>query len=121
YDVKAEKTSHYVNLEKVFGILMIVTACSMAFAHGSNDVANAIGPVAAVVSVVQSGGVISPKAELVWWVLPIGALGIVLGLAMFGCRDIDKIGTVITHMTSSLSFATVVGAVTIRAYHASPG
>jgi PiT family inorganic phosphate transporter len=49
------------NVEKVFGILMIFTACGMAFAHGSNDVANAVGPVAAVVSTVQSGGVIGAK------------------------------------------------------------
>ena len=56
----------------------------MAFAHGSNDVANAIGPLAAVVSIVQSGGEISKNAEIVWWILPLGAIGIVLGLAFFG-------------------------------------
>lgn len=112
FDEKADKTSHYVNVEKVFGILMIVTACSMAFAHGSNDVANAIGPVAAVVSVVQSGGVISPKAQLVWWVLPVGALGIVLGLAMFGRRVIATIGKGITHLTPSRGFAAELAAAT---------
>src|SRR5690606_1432579 len=109
---KADKTSHYVNVEKVFGILMIVTACSMAFAHGSNDVANAIGAVAAVVSVVQSGGVISPKAQLVWWVLPVGALGVGLGLAMVGRRVIAAIGKGITQLTPSRGFAAELAAAT---------
>ncbi|MEK9890519.1 MAG: inorganic phosphate transporter, partial [Gammaproteobacteria bacterium] len=63
------------NIERIFGILMIFTACGMAFAHGSNDVANAVGPVAAVVSTVQSGGLIGAKAVMPWWVLGIGAVG----------------------------------------------
>ena len=112
FDENGDKTSHYANVEKVFAILMIVTACSMAFAHGSNDVANAIGPVAAVVSVVQSGGVISATSELAWWILPIGALGIVLGLAMFGRRVIATIGKGITHLTPSRGFAAELAAAT---------
>ena len=112
FDENGDKTSHYANVEKVFAILMIVTACSMAFAHGSNDVANAIGPVAAVVSVVQSGGAISATAKLAWWVLPIGALGIVLGLAMFGRRVIATIGKGITHLTPSRGFAAELAAAT---------
>ena len=54
------------NIERIFGVLMIFTACGMAFAHGSNDVANAVGPLAAVVSTVQSGGIIGAKAALPW-------------------------------------------------------
>ena len=50
---KAEKKEHFYTVEKVFGVLMVITACGMAFAHGSNDVANAIGPLAAVISVAQ--------------------------------------------------------------------
>ena len=46
---------HYENVERIFAILMVITACSMAFAHGSNDVANAVGPVAAVISIVDTG------------------------------------------------------------------
>lgn len=69
----ADRQTQFGNVEKVFAILMVVTACCMAFAHGSNDVANAIGPLAAVVSVVNSGGEIASKAELVWWILPLGA------------------------------------------------
>ncbi|MDX1519153.1 MAG: inorganic phosphate transporter, partial [Gammaproteobacteria bacterium] len=53
---------HFQKVEMVFGVLMLFTACAMAFAHGSNDVANAIGPVAAVVSIVNSGGVVSQQS-----------------------------------------------------------
>ena len=69
--------SRFTDVEKVFGILMVVTACGMAFAHGSNDVANAIGPVAAIVGVVTTGGV-AAKSTVPVWVLLIGAAGIVV-------------------------------------------
>ena len=71
------------NVERVFGILMVFTACAMAFAHGSNDVANAVGPLAAVVSTVQSGGEVVAKSGLPWWVLAVGAMGIVVWLATY--------------------------------------
>ncbi|GGI70942.1 inorganic phosphate transporter [Shewanella gelidii] len=106
----ADRETHYGNVERVFAVLMVVTACCMAFAHGSNDVANAIGPLAAVVSVVQSGGEISKKAELVWWILPLGATGIVLGLAIFGQRVMKTIGKNITHLTPSRGFAAELAA-----------
>ncbi|CAB0151623.1 Sulfate permease CysP [Pseudidiomarina piscicola] len=109
-DPSADKDMHYTNVEKVFAVLMVVTACAMAFAHGSNDVANAIGPLAAVVSIVQSGGEISSKAQLAWWVLPVGAIGIVLGLAMLGKRVIATIGKGITHLTPSRGFAAELAA-----------
>lgn len=110
YDPKADKKTHFANVEKVFAILMVVTACCMAFAHGSNDVANAIGPLAAVVSIVNSGGEIAKKAELVWWILPLGGLGIVAGLALFGHRVIKTIGKGITHLTPSRGFAAELAA-----------
>ncbi|WP_100656015.1 inorganic phosphate transporter [Alteromonas flava] len=100
------------NVEKVFAILMIVTACCMAFAHGSNDVANAIGPLAAVVSVVSSGGQITSSASLAWWILPLGGVGIVAGLALFGHRVIKTIGQGITHLTPSRGFAAEMAAAT---------
>ena len=98
------------NIERIFGILMIFTACGMAFAHGSNDVANAVGPLAAVVSTVQSGGVIGAKAGLPWWVLGIGAAGIVVGLATYGWRVIQTIGRKITELTPSRGFAAELAA-----------
>ncbi|MEK9542847.1 MAG: inorganic phosphate transporter, partial [Luminiphilus sp.] len=100
------------NVERVFGILMIFTACAMAFAHGSNDVANAVGPLAAVVSTVESGGEIVAKSGLPWWVLGIGAIGIVVGLATYGWRVIQTIGRKITELTPSRGFAAELAAAT---------
>ncbi len=110
FDDNADKKTHYANVEKVFAVLMIVTACCMAFAHGSNDVANAIGPLAAVVSIVDNGGEIAKKASLVWWILPLGGFGIVAGLALFGHKVIATIGQGITHLTPSRGFAAELAA-----------
>ncbi|WP_368880991.1 inorganic phosphate transporter [Shewanella algae] len=107
---KNDRQTQFGNVERVFAILMVVTACCMAFAHGSNDVANAIGPLAAVVSVVSSGGEISSKSALVWWILPLGAVGIVMGLAIFGKRVMTTIGKNITHLTPSRGFAAELAA-----------
>jgi len=112
FDASADREMHYTNVEKVFAVLMVVTACAMAFAHGSNDVANAIGPLAAVVSIVSSGGQIDSTAALAWWVLPVGAIGIVAGLAMLGKRVIATIGKGITHLTPSRGFAAELAAET---------
>ncbi|MCL1125813.1 inorganic phosphate transporter [Shewanella surugensis] len=109
-DAKADRQTQFGNVEKVFAILMIVTACCMAFAHGSNDVANAIGPLAAVVAVVNSGGEIGSNSPLVWWILPLGGVGIVMGLAIFGKRVMKTIGTNITHLTPSRGFAAELAA-----------
>jgi len=109
-DPKADKHMHFANVEKIFAVLMIVTACAMAFAHGSNDVANAIGPLAAVVNIVENNGQIAAKAALAWWILPLGGIGIVLGLAIFGKRVMATIGTGITHLTPSRGFAAELAA-----------
>ena len=101
----------FQNVERIFGILMIFTACGMAFAHGSNDVANAVGPVAAVVSTVQLGA-ISSTAPLATWVLLLGAVGIVLGLATYGWRVIQTVGRKITELTPSRGFAAELSAAT---------
>lgn len=109
-DPDADKEMHFTNVEKIFGILMIFTACCMAFAHGSNDVANAIGPLAAVVGIIQSGGQILDKVSLDWWILPLGAVGIVIGLATLGAKVIRTIGENITHLTPSRGFAAEIAA-----------
>lgn len=95
----------FASVEKIFGLLMIFTACAMAFAHGSNDVANAIGPLAAIHSVVASGGDISQQSGLPFWILVLGAIGIVIGLASYGYRVIATIGENITELTPSRGFA----------------
>ncbi|NQZ21152.1 MAG: inorganic phosphate transporter [Colwellia sp.] len=110
FDENATKKTHYANVEKVFAVLMIVTACAMAFAHGSNDVANAIGPLAAVVSIVGNDGEIAAKSAIAWWILPLGGFGIVAGLALFGHKVIATIGQGITHLTPSRGFAAELAA-----------
>ena len=112
-NTKKEKNgAMFDGVERVFAVLMVFTACAMAFAHGSNDVANAIGPLAAVVSVVSSGGEITSSAKLAPWILPLGGVGIVLGLALFGHRVIKTIGQGITHLTPSRGFAAELAAAT---------
>ena len=110
-DPKAEKHHHFATVERVFAILMVVTACSMAFAHGSNDVANAIGPLAAVISV-ASTGVVGGQSSIPFWVLLIGGCGIVIGLATFGRHVIATVGQKITHLTPSRGFAAELAAAT---------
>ena len=110
-DAKAEKNQHFYTVERVFGILMVVTACGMAFAHGSNDVANAIGPLAAVVSIASTGA-ISAKSTLPIWVLALGGGGIVVGLATFGRHVIATVGKKITQLTPSRGFAAELAAAT---------
>jgi len=102
--------NRFASVERVFGVLMVFTACAMAFAHGSNDVANAVGPLAAIASTVQSGGEIVAKSAVPWWILMVGALGIVLGLATYGWRVILTVGSKITELTPSRGFAAELGA-----------
>lgn len=104
-DPEADSAFHFASVERVFAVLMIFTACSMAFAHGSNDVANAVGPLAAIVSVIQSGGEIAARSVVPGWVLLLGAGGIVVGLATYGYRVIATIGRHITELTPSRGFA----------------
>ncbi len=111
-DEQADKEFHFSSVEKVFGVLMMFTACAMAFAHGSNDVANAVGPLAAVVGVVQSGGEIASKSAMPSWVLLLGAGGIVAGLVMYGHKVIATVGTNITELTPSRGFAATLAAAT---------
>lgn len=108
-DPKADKKQHFHTVERVFGVLMIVTACGMAFAHGSNDVANAIGPLAAVISIADTG-TIGAKSAVPTYVLVIGGVGIVIGLATYGRRVIATVGKQITQLTPSRGFAAELAA-----------
>ncbi|RKZ67967.1 MAG: phosphate permease, partial [Gammaproteobacteria bacterium] len=112
HDPKADKDFNFTNVERIFGVLMVLTACAMAFAHGSNDVANAIGPVAAVVGIVQSGGEVASKSALPLWVLGLGGVGIVIGLMMYGKKVIETVGNQITELTPSRGFAATLAAAT---------
>ncbi len=111
-DDDADREYHYASVEKAFTPMMVFTACAMAFAHGSNDVANGIGPMAAVLSVVQSGGDITQKAGLPIWILLIGGVGIVVGLATMGYKVMQTIGTKITELTPTRAYCATLAAAT---------
>jgi PiT family inorganic phosphate transporter len=107
---KEKNGAMFDGVERVFAVLMVFTACAMAFAHGSNDVANAIGPLAAIVSVVQSGGAVATTSDVPYWILLIGASGIVMGLGMLGYRVMITVGRTITELTPSRGFAAQLAA-----------
>ncbi len=100
----------FTQIERIFGVMMLFTACAMAFAHGSNDVANGIGPMAAVVSIVQSGGEMAQDSALPLWILVLGGCGIILGLATLGYRVIQTIGTKITELVPTRGFSAELAA-----------
>lgn len=113
-DAEADKEHHYASVEKVFTPMMIFTACGMAFAHGSNDVANGVGPIAAVVGIVGSGGEVMQSSGLPLWILLMGGFGIILGLATYGYKVMRTIGTKITELTPTRGFsATMAAAATV--------
>lgn len=109
-DPEAEKTSRFDGVEKVFAPMQVFTACAMAFAHGSNDVANGIGPLAAVVDIVKKGGIVSEKAGLPMWILLLGGVGIVVGLSTMGYRVMKTIGKKITELTPTRGFSAELAA-----------
>lgn len=99
----------YVVVERIFGFLQIMSACLMAFAHGANDVANAIGPLSAAITVLQTGA-IPVYTDVPAWALALGGFGIVIGLATWGWRVIETIGKKITELTPTRGFAAEFGA-----------
>lgn len=101
----------YNRVETVFAYLQIMTACMMAFAHGANDVANAIGPLSAAVAILTTG-LFAIEAPVPTWALALGGVGIVVGLATWGWRVIETIGKKITELTPSRGFAAEFGAAT---------
>jgi len=108
-----DAASHDVNIarvERIFTPMMIFTACAMAFAHGSNDVANGVGPLAAVVGMVGSAGEVAAESALPLWILLLGGVGIVLGLATYGFRVMETIGRRITPLTPNRGFCATLAA-----------
>jgi inorganic phosphate transporter, PiT family len=104
-----QRNAEYATVEKVFGYLQIITACCMAFAHGANDVANAIGPLSAAIEVLTKGMML-PHAVVPAWALGLGGVGIVVGLATWGWRVIETIGKKITELTPTRGFSAEFGA-----------
>jgi PiT family inorganic phosphate transporter len=113
-DPEADRKLHFASVEKVFIPLMVLTACAMAFAHGSNDVANGIGPLAAVLALVRSGGDMAQSSPVPPWLLVLGGGGILAGLVTYGYRVMLTIGTRITALTPTSGFcATMAAAATV--------
>jgi len=98
-------------VEGIFVPLAVISSCTVAFAHGANDVANAIGPLAAVVDIAQTGSVKSSVAVPLW-VLILGGVGIVIGLATYGHKVMLTIGSAITEITASRAVAVNIAAST---------
>ena len=91
-------------VEKIFAVLVIITSCTVAFAHGANDVANAIGPLAAVAEIIKNNAV-PGKVPVSIWFLILGGSGIAIGLATFGYRVLRLVGTKVTEITPSRGVA----------------
>ena len=106
---EADPDHRFDQVERIFVVLQILTACAIAFAHGSNDVANAIGPLAAIVNAVENVD-LTAKAPVAPWMLAIGGLGIVIGLATWGYRVMETVGKRITELTPSRGFAAQLAA-----------
>ncbi|MFN0065427.1 MAG: inorganic phosphate transporter [Chlamydiales bacterium] len=102
------RASHYPLVERMFAYLLAIIACFMAFAHGSNDVANVIGPLSAIVNGIQGNPLFGETVSI--WLLLLGGIGIVVGLSTFGWRVIETVGKKITTLTPSRGFAAGFGA-----------
>jgi len=104
--------SHFASTEKIFAVLMGFTACAMVFAHGSNDVAIAVGPMAAVITIAKSEGHVLYTSYLPLWITFIGTLGVIIGLLMYGRKIIETVGQGITNLTPSRAFSATIAAAT---------
>lgn len=107
--VTDDPKADFAIIEKMFGWLQILSACFMAFAHGANDVANAIGPLSAAMHILQTGNV-ALNSAVPPWALGLGGVGIVIGLATWGWRVIETIGKKITELTPTRGFAAEISA-----------
>lgn len=106
---KLNRHTQFVYIEGMFSVLMAFTACAMVFAHGSNDVAIAVGPVAGVLSLVHKDTFMHGHWMLSSIML-FGCLGVILGLFMYGRKVIETVGTAITILTPSRAFAATLAA-----------
>jgi PiT family inorganic phosphate transporter len=98
------------HVASLFTIPLILSAALLSFAHGANDVANAVGPLAAIVAAAQSGAADAEQVDLPFWVLAIGAVGIALGLSLFGPSLIRMVGQKITKMDPIRAYCVALSA-----------
>jgi len=110
--LKSSSKTNIHDVERVFMLLQLMTAAYVAFAHGSNDVANAVGPMAAVIQTI-SNGLVALKVEVPFWILFMGGFGILIGLATYGYRVMKTVGSNITEITPSRGFSAEFSAATV--------
>lgn len=104
------RRERFLQVEKYFAVLMAMTACAMAFAHGSNDVALAVGPLSIIHSLVLHGNQPLDSISYPSWIILLGCIGVISGLLMYGRRVIETVGSSITALTPSRAFAATLSA-----------
>ena len=109
---KIKRRERFVQVEKYFAVLMAMTACAMAFAHGSNDVALAVGPLTIVHSLVMHSHQSFDANNYPAWIILFGCVGVISGLLMYGRKVIETVGSAITALTPSRAFAATLAAAT---------
>ncbi|HAT2067230.1 TPA: inorganic phosphate transporter [Legionella pneumophila] len=109
---KIRRRERFIQVEKYFAVLMAMTACAMAFAHGSNDVALAVGPLSIVHSLVMHSNQIFDADNYPSWIILLGCVGVVAGFLMYGRKVIETVGSSITALTPSRAFAATLSAAT---------
>lgn len=109
--IRAKGLEDYATVESIFGKLQIITACYMAFSHGANDVANAIGPIAGIIGIAENG-TLGVTAEVPYWLLAVGGIGISVGCLTWGRRVMRTVGGKITHLTHTRGFSVEFSAAT---------
>lgn len=109
---KIRRRERFIQVEKYFAVLMAMTACAMAFAHGSNDVALAVGPLTIVYSLVMNANQVFDANNYPAWIILFGCVGVISGLLMYGRKVIETVGSAITALTPSRAFAATLAAAT---------
>ncbi|MBS3749239.1 MAG: inorganic phosphate transporter [Candidatus Thermoplasmatota archaeon] len=110
-NIRAKSVEDYATVEGIFRKLQVTTSCYVAFAHGANDVANAIGPVAAIIPLAQKGEM-SVSAQIPYWLLALGGIGIAFGCLTWGKKVMQTVGHRITSLTNTRGFSVDFGAAT---------
>jgi PiT family inorganic phosphate transporter len=118
---KIRRRERFVQVEKYFAVLMAMTACAMAFAHGSNDVALAVGPLTIVHSLLAHSHQTFDANNYPAWIILLGCTGVITGLLMYGRKVIETVGSSITALTPSRAFAATLSAATTVVVSTSTG
>jgi PiT family inorganic phosphate transporter len=111
YRIEEKGPEDYTTVERIFRKLQVGTSCYVAFAHGANDVANAIGPIASIIPLAQ-GLSIGTQVEVPVWLLTLGGFGIAVGCMTWGKRVMKTVGSRITSLTNTRGFSVDFGAAT---------